>query len=157
MKKILIGCLGAAALFAILTAGAVWYWFFRDLPNLEASLSLPQTVELDASVTMLVTTTNTHKTAVTLDSIDIDDSFLKGFQVGRITPKPRDTSHFFGQRSWDFGRTVAPGESLEIEFTLKAIQEGHFSGDLDVCNPNQDFTTQVADVVVRKKGESEIP
>jgi uncharacterized protein (DUF58 family) len=152
MKKILLGCLGVALLTAVLGAGLVLYWLLRERPVLESTLSLPTEVELDATVPMVITTTNGHSTPVTLDSIDVDDSFLAGFQVIRIEPEPEGTLHvpFLNQRSWAFATVVQPGDSLTVTFHLKPVAEGHFSGDIDVCNPSQDFETLLADVVVRR-------
>lgn len=143
-----IGCLGAALLFTVVIGLGVAVWLFTERPKLDASLSLPSEATLGETLTMLVTTTNPHDQAVTLDSIDIDDTFLDGFQVVTVVPEPTGTMHVFGQRSWSFGTSVPPGQALEVRFTLKAVQGGHFSGDVDVCNPAQDFTTLIADVMV---------
>lgn len=153
MKKVVIGCLGALALAAAGGAFLVWFWLFRDLPVLEAALSLPLEAETDSTVTMVVTVTNVHKRAVTLDSIDIDNGFLEGFQVVSIEPRPTDTMRIpvIDQRSWEFGRAVAPGETVAVTFTMRAVAAGRYSGDIDVCNPNQDFKTLYADIIVRKK------
>ncbi len=149
-KKIVIGCLSAALLAVILAAVAVWFWLFRELPVLDASLSVPPVAALDSTVTMVITTTNTHTGPLTLDSIDIDDSFLTGFQVVGVHPKPKDTMHYLRRRSWAFGQSVAPGESLVVRFELRAVQEGRFSGNVEVYNPNQDFRTLLADVIVER-------
>lgn len=97
--------------------------------------------------------TNSYDKPVTLDSVDVDDAFLAGFQVVTVVPEPSDTSHLSlgHQRTWAFGKVVPPKETLSVTFTLRAIAEGHFSGDVDVCNPSQDFKTVLADVVVTDK------
>jgi len=99
---------------------------------------------------MSVTVTNPHAQAVTLDSIDVSKSFLSGFQVVAVDPAPTETYDipFTDQRSWTFNHEVLPEQSLSINFELKAVQAGHFSGEIDVCNPNQDFRTLYADVLV---------
>jgi hypothetical protein len=152
MKKIILGCLGVVVLVIVVGAGLIWFWLFRELPMLDASLSLPNEAALDSTVTMVITATNTHETPITLDSIDIDDAFLSGFQVISIQPASTDTTHvpIANQRSWDFGTIVQPGGSISVAFQLRAVTQGHFSGDIDVCNPNQDFKTLLADVVVKK-------
>ena len=150
MKKLAIGCASVFAIVSI-TISVLVFWLVRELPVLDASLSAPSMAELDSTVTVIVTASNSHTKAIVLDSMDIGDSFLSGFQVVSVQPKPTDTMRIWGMRSWDFGKSVAPGESVKIQFRLKAIQEGHFSGDIDVCNPNQDSTTLIADIVVRKE------
>jgi len=170
MNKIAIGCaISAVATLLIVVVIIACFFLFSDnfrnalrheydsshiresMPLLGASLSLPSNAALDETVTMVVTVTNTHKEPVALDSIDVDNSFLEGFQVIEIIPKPKSTQNLYEyyQRSWDFSQDVAPGDSVAIQFRLKAVVEGHFSGDVDVCNPNQDFKTLLADVVVR--------
>jgi hypothetical protein len=76
-----------------------------------------------------------------------------------VKPEPDDTSDipFLDQRSWAFGRSIAAGERLEVTFSLRPIEPGHFTGDVDVCNPNQDFSTVYADVVVRESSSTDSP
>ena len=153
MKKTLFGCLGAALVILVIGGVMIWFSLFRELPLLDATLSLHNEVEVESTVSMVITATNSHTKAITLDSIDVGDSFLAGFQVISVDPRPTDTTHMpiVNQRSWDFGVEIQPGDSLAITFQLRAVTEGHFSGDVDVCNPNQDFRTLLADVVVRKE------
>ena len=101
MKKVLFGCLGAVTVLAGVSALLIWLWLFRELPKLEATISLPSEVELESMFSMDITASNGHKRTITLDSIDVD--------------------------------------------------VGHFSGDVDVCNPNQDFKTLLADVVIKNR------
>ncbi|WP_182868295.1 hypothetical protein [Stieleria mannarensis] len=63
--------------------------------------------------------------------------------------------HVFVMRSWEFGDELDLGVSLQIRFTLLAVKEGHFSGDVDVCNPNQDFRIEIADAMVRRNEPTE--
>jgi hypothetical protein len=150
MKKGIIGCLGVFLVTGLVTAVLIGVWLFTEKPLLDASLSIPSEIEIDSTVAMVITVTNPHDESVVLDSIDIGNAFLEGFLVVSILPEPVDTMSIFGERSWEFGEDVAPGASLEIHFKLKAIQQGHFSGDIGTYNPNQDFQTLFADVVVRK-------
>jgi hypothetical protein len=158
MKKVLIGCLGVAVLFLIILGGA-GYWLVHEAPMLDAKLSVPSEVALDSTAELVVTVTNPHEEEVALDSIDIDDAFLEGFQVVAVEPEPSDTTSvpLMDQRSWDFGEPVGPGKSLTVKFTLKPVSEGRFSGAVDVCNPNQDFESLFADVVVKKTLSSKPP
>ncbi len=152
MKKALIIVLVTfLAVGAVLTVAG--FMFFREKPKLEASIEIPAEIALGSTVSLVVKVSNPHQKAVGLDSVDVADSFLAGFQVLSVEPKPTGTTHVpvLDQRSWDFGRAVPPGGKLTVTFTLKAVAEGHFSGDLDVCNPSQDFTTHVVDVVVKGK------
>ncbi len=153
LKKIAIGCAVAAGAFIVILVVAIWFLLFRTLPTLDASLSLPSEVEAGETVTMVVSASNPHNEAVVLDSIDVSNSFLNGFQVEFIEPEPTDTMEIpiVDQRSWTFDVEVQPGGSTSVIFELRSVMEGHFVGDVDVCNPNQDYQTLIADVVARKQ------
>ena len=154
VKNLAIGCGVFAVIGCCLLCGGV-FWFLREEPILDSTLSMPAVVSIDSEFEMVVTATNREQVPIVLDSIDIYDSFLDGVQVVNIDPEPSDTMHLFFMRSWEFGNELAPGESLEVRFTFLAVKEGHFSGDVDVCNPNQDFSTEIADVVVRNHAPTE--
>lgn len=153
-RKVVI-CWLSVSITVLSVLSVVWALYLydenRELPVLDASLSLPPQATLDSTVIMVVTTTNTHTKPLILNSIDVGDSFLDGFQVVKIEPSPSATEHLYYFRRWDFGQTVDPGATLQVRFELKAVLEGHFSGDIDVCNPNLDYKTLLADVVVRKE------
>lgn len=155
MKKVLIGCLVVLLIALVLVVFLFWLVFIRELPKLEAALSLPGEVTLGSTVDMVVTASNEQKLPVILDSIDIDESLFRGFQVVRIEPEPKDTFRvpILNQRGWSFGKEIQPGESISVTFQLKAVTEGRFSGDVDVCNPSQDFKTLLADVIVKAPAE----
>ena len=105
------------------------------------------------TIEMVVKTSNPHPRPVILDSIDIDSAFLRGFQVLAVVPKPSGTDEIsiLDQRSWSFGQSVPPGEESTVRFTLRSIEPGHFVGNVDVCNPNQDYKSLYADVIVREE------
>ena len=96
----------------------------------------------------MLRTRNLHEELVHLDSIDVDLAFLEGFEVVSVDPTPSDTMEIFVQRSWSFTNSVAPGEELVVTYRLKAVRPGHYVGDVDVCNPAQDFTTVVPNIDV---------
>lgn len=118
----------------------------------EAELSAPAEVRAGDTLELVVTVSNPHAESVTLDSIDIDNPFLEGFQVVSVVPEPSGTDHipFLDQSSWAFGSSLAPGEELTVTYRMEAIQAGHFSGNVDVCNPSQDYHSLHADILVRE-------
>ena len=150
MKKFLFGCLGVVALLGVLAAAGIWYLFVHEAPQLDATLDVPSEVTVGVPFDLRVKMTNSHTRPVTLDSIDIDEAFLEGFQVQRVTPAARSTSRvpLLNQRTWAFDHPVAPGASHEVVFSLRPVRAGHRSGNVDVCNPSQDFRTLLADVVI---------
>jgi len=133
------------------------------MPVLDSSLSLPSAAALGTTISMVVTVTNVHERPITLEQISIDNSFLNGFQVLDVQPEPEVSPDTFLTRDWIVHKSVSQGETFSVEFTLKPVQEGHYSGSVQVCNktailrfPCWDSTTLVADVVVAEqemKGE----
>ena len=148
--KLALGCLGAGLLFMVVAGVAVWFFFIREAPKLEVELSLPAEAVVGQTVEMVVKATNPYKNPVTLDSIDVASEFLAGFRVEGVDPKPKSTMHIplVGGRSWDFGTAVTSGGTMTVKFRLRALATGRFAGDVDVCNTSQDYTTNVADVIV---------
>jgi hypothetical protein len=151
MRKLALGCLVIAGV-AVFSVFSVAKYALRELPMLESELTAPSMVTLDEPITLVVTATNKNQEAVTLDSIDVDNAFLSGFQVLEVNPEPTESSDIplLDQRTWAFGRSIPPGGQVAVAFKLKPVQTGHFVGDIDVCNPTQDFSTVYADIVVRE-------
>ncbi len=150
MKAFALGCL-ALLLAAVLLLGAcVWYVFLREEPRLEARLAAPPTVVSGEPFDLAVVAVNPNRGPVTLDSIDIDDAFLEGFQVLGVDPHARSTRHvpLLEQRTWAFGFPVAPGGERTVTYRLRPVRAGRFAGSIDVCNPAQDFVSLYADIIV---------
>lgn len=150
MKKVLAGCLGVVVL-GTMVVGAGLLYFIVERPTLDAALDIPATVVLKEAFELRVISTNHHDTPVTLDSIDISDDLFDGFQVISIEPRPKRRLDIFGMQSWNFGQRVQPGEDFVVTFELRPIAEGRFVGDIDVCNPSQDFQTLIADIIVKPR------
>lgn len=159
MKKVWLGCLGALGLMALTGGWLIWFLLIREGPVLSATLDVPQQVKQGDIVRMKVLTFNPNKRSITLDSIDIDDSFMAGFQVVRVEPTPKDTLRLgiLRQRSWEFGAMVPPGTGLDVTFELQAVAEGRWIGQVDVCNPTQDFNSLLADVMVSESAPVAAP
>jgi hypothetical protein len=149
IKKLFFGCFVMGILLTVAGGGAAWYFFVRELPQLTASVDLPPLAEVGQPVTMVIHLTNPHAKAVSLDSIDIDDTFLVGVEVLADQPEPTGPTELWGQKSWEFLKEVPPGDTLTVRFELRPLAAGTFSGDVDVCNNNQDFTTLTATLNVQ--------
>ena len=146
----IFGNLGAALLIGFCL---FCYLLFRTKPKLSAVLSAPNETSIGSEIYATVTVSNPHTTAVSLGTIDIEDKILSGFQVLSIKPQPLEaiSLDFLETHSWTFDTIVQPGDSLNITFTLKPIAEGRFTGEIDICNSNNDFTTLILDIVVKNE------
>lgn len=158
-RHVVLGCLAVAAIATLCAGGAIWYFLIHEKPQLSSELDVAPEMTLNEPVDLVITTWNPHSTRVELDSIDIDLSLLDAFQVLEIDPTPSQTFEIplLNQRSWSFGLPVAPEEGVTVTFRLNPIEVGHFSGNVDVCNPHQDLTSHFVDVVVRGGPEAEEP
>ncbi len=145
-KKVLV-LLGMSGLVIVIGIA----WILIEKPTLDVRLRCPKSVVVDESFDLVLEARNLHSESIRLDSIDVDFDFLSGFDVVSITPLPTGHMDIFGLRSWDFGESVSPGETLKITFTLTALKQGHYVGDVDVCNPNQDFTTVIPNIDILAK------
>ena len=152
-KYVVIGAL--AVLVIACACGAVFFWYLlvRELPTLDAELSIPSTAVVGEPIEMRVITSNSHSESLTLGSIDIDGAFLAGFQVLGIDPEATGTFHIpvIDQRSWSFDKPVPTDERLVVTFDLRCINAGHFTGNIDACNPNNDCASMFVDVVTYPK------
>ncbi len=175
MKNKVVGVLVVVIALAVVGVLVVRPMLNRKPPKLGGAVSVPKDTTLGATIEMVVTVSNPHTAPQRLHSIDIDDSFLQGFRVVNVDPKPANWLHVVraGQRSWWFKETVpaarsgrkaaeregaAPADAdakgagtLAVTFQLEAVQAGHFNGDVDVCTAEQDIATVIVDVVVNPK------
>ena len=119
-------------------------------PTFEVSLVVPDEIVASQPFALGVDVQNPHGSAIKLDSVDLDDSLLKGFQVMSVEPKPKDTMHvpLLNQRTWSFGTSVPAGAIQRVTFNLRALNAGRFSGNVGACNPGQDCASTFADLVV---------
>lgn len=148
-KPLLLVALGLSAVgFA---AALALGWYSWPLPVLDSQLRSPNSVTFGKQFELTVLTDNPTQYPIVLDSIDIDAEFLEGFEVIQVHPAPTDVMDIPGQRSWAFDRAVGPGRKLAVTFKLEAIRVGDFRGAIDVCNPNQDFTTATPAIQVTRQ------
>jgi hypothetical protein len=158
VKRVLIGCLALLALLAVAGVAGV-LWILREGPQLASRVEVPAQVAAGESFTLSLVVSNPHPDPVTLDSVDVDESLLAGFQVLAVEPEPTHTDAipFLEQRTWSFGRELPAAGELEVRFELRAVEAGRFSGNVEVCNPEQDCPGQFVDLVVTPAAPAEIP
>jgi len=68
--------------------------------------------------------------------------------VTSVNPKPRMTERILGYISHNFPKNLAPAESFEIEFALRAKDAGLWGGDIDACTPTQNLVTHYTEIEV---------
>ena len=95
-----------------------------------------------------VTVKNGGAKDMKLADLDVYDDLLDGFEILSVNPKPRTSERIIGYFSHDFSETLAPAESFEIEFELRAKDVGYWSGDIDACTPTMNFVTYYTEIEV---------
>lgn len=128
-------------------AGVV-YFYFSSPPPFQVRVDYPNRVAMGDSFPLVVHISNPSERTETLDSIDIYDSLLSGFEIESVTPVEDSRDRILNFHSFCFSYLLDSATETEIVFTLKAQQKGYFGGDIDVCTPWQSFTTVSAGIVV---------
>jgi len=148
--KLVFGCVAALIMASIAATGACLFFVGQETPQLAAALDLPHEAAVGETIQLVIHASNPHQESVTLDSVDIDDALLEGLQVLEVEPTPTGTIAlgFLEQRSWTFDHSIPSTGQLEVVFTMRAIQPGRYTGNVDVCNPRQDFTSLYGDIVI---------
>lgn len=115
-----------------------------DPQGILAWVDMPRAVSPKKNVTLAVTIENARAAEpFKVESIDIASSFLKGFEVTSIDPKPSDVDESFGSVTLNYGLSVAPGGKLVVSLELRSKSPGVFVGDVDIWEGDR-FLTRAA-------------
>jgi hypothetical protein len=126
-------CLGTV-LFVIFLGGSFLKWATQAPENIEVEVIVPAEVSLDEGFILLVEITNLADEEQTLDSIDIDLSYLDGLSVDKTEPEyasMMEASSAFS--TYDFQTPIPASRKVEILFYLTANRVGDHSGEISVC------------------------
>ncbi|KAA3648251.1 MAG: hypothetical protein DWQ07_04440 [Chloroflexi bacterium] len=136
---VIVGVVIAAACLCVslLGFGGLVSYGLQEPENLDISVDVPVTAQIDEEVTLTVSVYNSGNESQTLDSIDWPRSYLDGIVIRNVSPGAIDETDFdlFGLEfvSYAFNRLISPGETIEVDFTAVPVKAGDFSGELDVC------------------------
>lgn len=132
----------ATTLFWAVCAGVLYFLFVVDPPPYAISLQAPTEVQKGETFTVRAQITNPTDEPLLLGSIDVWDSFLDGFTLSKIEPEPSSRDSLFDFHTFYYSKTLAPGETWEVAWTLQAAQSGIWTGDVDFCAESEKFVTQ---------------
>lgn len=148
-----IGC-GALALLGVLGAVALFQWLPESPEEVEVRVAPPVEVGLGDAFDLEVVVRNLADRPRRLDSIDVSDAYLEGLAVERTDPPSSGSFHVpvVDMRSFSFGRAIPARGTETVRFSIKAVHEGDFSGDLDVCIDSEtNCTKSLVRTVVRPR------
>jgi hypothetical protein len=103
---------------------------------------------------------NPTDTQLEVSSIDVFNTFLNGFTVVQVKPKPEWDGAFDEFTSFYFSKRLAPGRSFKVLLRLQAAKTGIWTGDIDFCDPyeawvSSSVTIRVREDVMLQEGEGE--
>ena len=136
-KYLLWGCLAAiiCACVALLAGGIAFVVKFGGEPEgLSANYSMPSLVEKGEVFELVISMTNTGTTDIEVSDIDLDevfdDSILDGLIVLESDPHMEKDYSISGIKTFKYNRTINPGDTHTVIFTLQAVTSGEFGGPI---------------------------
>ncbi|MES2922642.1 MAG: hypothetical protein V4819_13905 [Verrucomicrobiota bacterium] len=132
---------------------AIFYYAMSGSdPAFAVRMIVPPQANVGDNIYIEMEVTNPTDSLLELDSIDLEDSLLGGFKVSSVFPAPTDTSRVMDSTTYSYSEALSAGETFKISFLLEAVKPGIWTGDVDFCNPSQDFVTSSATVRVNAAG-----
>jgi hypothetical protein len=117
------------------------------IKNVDISVTAPETVTVGQDFEVLLSITNTANEDQSLNSIDIENVYLKGIEVIGSDPEYYESFGIAVDNtvSYSYEVNIPPGETLVVVFYCKAVSVGEFEGKMDVCI-NTGFNFKSVDV-----------
>jgi hypothetical protein len=129
--------------------GATAYWLVtRESPPFALEVAYPDVVETGETFTLDVKITNEGANDLKLAELDLYDTFLDGFEVIAVSPKPRTKERVFGIVTYGFSRNLKPTESMGIEIELRAKETGLWLVGIDAYTPTLNYVSEYAEIEV---------
>lgn len=129
--------------------GATGYWLVtRESPPFAVEVGHPDVVVTGETFKLDVKVTNEGADDLKFAELDLYDTFLDGFEVIAVRPKPRTKERVFGIVTYGFSRNLKPAESMAIEVELRAKETGLWTGGIDACTPTQNYVSQYTEIEV---------
>ncbi|RYD20101.1 MAG: hypothetical protein EOP88_16415 [Verrucomicrobiaceae bacterium] len=100
-------------------------------PPFVLGIDTPHRVNLGENFTMRVNVTNPTDSPLVLGFIDFGGTLPEGLDLQKVSPSPDHTDREEDLWSLVFSKSLAPGETLATEITIKATKAGIWTGDLD--------------------------
>ena len=138
-----------------MSGAGIWDSALADIgleegPLMDTDIAIPETATLGEPFFIDLSFSNQNDVAATLDSVDIGEELLVGLKIQKVTPSPSTTYEMLAMKTYEFGIEYQPGETGLVRFTVMPLKEGTFSGDIDLCNPEQDYHSFRREVTVAK-------
>ncbi|MEM7331713.1 MAG: hypothetical protein AAF490_06455 [Chloroflexota bacterium] len=141
-RRVILILLGGVGFLCLCTVSfGTLFLVFTDstVPSdVSVLVDAPRAVPLNEPFAIVVTVRNLTAVSQTLDSIDIQNSYLEGVQISQSDPPFSDDFEIplVGYQSYTYFTPIFGNDTLEIELVGEGIAEGEFEGTIDVCINN---------------------
>lgn len=107
---------------------------FQGPEQVDIKVEVPGfSVEVGEAYPIEIWVTNLADEAQSLESVDINTTFLEGFTIEESVPPFKQADSYFGLESFIYSQSIEPGETLTVEFGAVARQAGSYPLVVDVC------------------------
>lgn len=127
----------------------MWYYLYDAPPRFYVEMEYPDTVAVGEEFDLTFSVKNRDLGSRTLNSIDVHDDFLGGFEVVSITPSPGSREDLWGYGIFNFDESIKASDALIVTMKLRARNVGLWSGDVDFTNPLENYVTRVPEIEVQ--------
>ena len=108
---------------------------FLDPSEMLTWVELPRSVTKGDSVKLRISVENARETGhFELASVDLDTSFLKGFEIISIAPEPIEIDDSYGTLTLDYPMSIKAGQTIDFVLELVAVETGVFIGEVSIWN-----------------------
>lgn len=125
-----------------------WFYMYDAPPKFYVEMEYPDTVAIGEEFDLVFEVLNRDSGSRTLNSIDMHDDFLGGFEVVSMTPSPGSREDLWGYRIFNFDESIKSSNTLTVTMRLRAETVGYWSGDVDFTNPLENYVTRVPEIEV---------
>ncbi|MDP4721781.1 MAG: hypothetical protein NWR03_07910 [Akkermansiaceae bacterium] len=126
----------------------VWFYMYDAPPKFYVEMEHPDTVVVGEEFDLVLEITNRDTSSKTLNSIDIHDDFLGGFEVVSMSPHPGSREDLWDYRIFNFNESIKASDTMKVTLKLRAESVGYWAGDVDFTNPLENFVTRVPEIEV---------
>jgi hypothetical protein len=128
-----------------------WFYMYDAPPKFFVEMEYPDTVVSGQEFDLVFEIENRDSGSRTLNSIDMHDDFLGGFEVVSITPSPGSREDLWGYQIFNIDESIKSSDTLNITMRLRAETVGFWSGDVDFTNSLENYVTRVPEIEVEDK------
>jgi hypothetical protein len=155
--QVAVGCGSGCAVLVLLEALALWgiLALRASTPEgVDARIESPPVVKQGQKFPLKLLVTNTGKAAFELDGISLAAPTPKQLALAHPQPAPAATTSVWGSRTWQFRKSLAPGEKWAVRFDATPRRAGTLRGALML---QVGFGSKMARFAVKVNGDSPAP